>query len=655
MIVGLALSGCGNDDSPSYDGFLTGPDTREACADRDPLRQPFFGDLHVHTKYSFDAASNDVRSGPRDAYRFAKGETIGLPPYDANGNPTRSYRLSRPLDFLGVTDHSEFLAETTICTDPTLPGYDAPECVEFRAGYGTGGQTWVGQYVATEWPTHPSICTDFPNGGCAPQVESVWADVVAAAEENYDRSSDCTFTSFVAYEWSGSINGNSWHRNVIFGTRTVPVQPLSYIDYPRAEQLWDGLHANCLDRGVGCDVIAIPHNGNISSGLLFRPTDLDNLEPYDLATARRRRDLEPLAEIYQHKGASECTPGPIDALGSTDEACDFELIVPNVCRGEPSDPPGCKGICDTAPWGGFLGACVAPSDFARGALRVGLSEYARLGADPLAFGFIGSTDTHGATAGGTEEATWPGHVGIGDDEPAERMRQPTGVLVNTVRSSPGGLAVVWAEENSRPSLFSAMRRRETYATSGTRIILRFFGGFDEPAGLCDSPDLVAQAYAHGVPMGGDLVRPRHATTAPRFVVTALRDTESVPLRYVEIVKGWHDGTTTQERVYPLYEAPNGGSPPTVDPNTCTTSGTGADSICTEWVDPDFDPAQPAFYYVRVRENPTCRWQRYVCRDLGVDCSTTTSTDPLYSCCDPNIPKTVEERAWSSPIWYLPPR
>ena len=223
------------------------------------------------------------------------------------------------------------------------------------------------------------------------------------------------------------------------------------MDYTRPEQLWDGLHANCIDARVGCDVLTIPHNGNISSGLMFTATDYDDGNPYDAATSRRRREMEPLLEIYQHKGASECTPGPISAFGSTDEQCKFELLVPNVCKHDGTDTAGCIDECPENPVGGFIGTCVSGSDFARGALRNGLAEQARTGENPFEYGFIGSTDTHAAVPGAVEEDAWQGHVGTGDDTPQERLLEPGGAtpLVATIRSSPGGLAAVWSEENSR--------------------------------------------------------------------------------------------------------------------------------------------------------------------------------------------------------------
>lgn len=651
----FATLSAGCDEAPALDGsrFMRFPDRREACAARDPYRRPFFGDLHVHTNLSFDAASAQVRNDPDAAYRFAKGETVPLPPYDMSGNATRYVKLERPLDFTAVTDHSEFLAETSICLDPTALGYDSESCLSYRAGM-AGGQGDIGQFVTSlvfSPPQRQPFCTYDSEPYCQQRLRDIWEGVAATAEAHDDRTSNCSFSTFVAYEWSGSIAANNWHRNVIFGTSTVPRIPYSFIEAWTPDRLWDVLHSECLDAGVGCDVLTIPHNSNISSGRMFNPVD-DMRVPYDAKAAARRRALEPLVEIYQHKGSSECTPG-LGPMASTDESCRFELVVPDVCTGGPGDSPNCVPLCTANAGGGFLGACVQPSDFVRGSLRTGLSEWARTGENPFAFGFIGSTDTHNGTPGATSEATWQGHVGVQDADPHTRVRADSSVIVVSRYSSPGGLAVVWSEENSRPSLFAAMRRRETYGTSGTRIVLRFFGGYGLDPNLCASSDLVEQGYAKGVPMGSDLPETQSSGIAPSFVLHALADAGSTgtPLQRIEIVKGWYDGTTTHEKVFVVGGDPNNGA--SVDPQTCVQTGSGASSLCSVWTDPEFDPAQPAFYYARVVENPSCRWHRYVCNQLAVDCASVTPTDPDFTCCDPAFPGDVQERAWSSPIWYYP--
>jgi len=363
-------------------------------------------------------------------------------------------------------------------------------------------------------------------------------------------------------------------------------------------------------------------------------------------------------EIYQHKGASECVSGIDDPLASEDELCDFESVFEVYC--DESDVDGCVQRCEEAGGGGgFVGAgCVAAGDMVRGALKVGLQEMVRSGANPFQMGFIASTDTHNTTAGEVREADWPGHTGTSDDELEEALEPPVGITISLRTSSPGGLAVVWAEENSRPAIFDAMRRRETYGTSGTRIIARFFGGWDYATDLCDEPAAIETADARGVPMGSEIGAPPAAGMAPTFLVSALADAMSVPLQRIQIIKGWVDPLTgeTDEMVYEVAGDPDNGAD--VDTDTCApTAGSdaaGFGSLCNTWTDPDFDPSHPAFYYARVVENPTCRWSQRMCVDLAIDCDTVDPTTNIAAaCCEGAVPAKIQERAWTSPIWYVP--
>lgn len=690
LVMGLTLVvACGDDDLPPEDAggdaaedggvdagrdggptLIERPEERVACAARDPLRRPFFGDLHVHTRYSFDAASYDVRTGPDAAYRFARGEAIDLPPYDAEGRATRQIQLRRPLDFAGVTDHSELLAATSLCTDPTSAGYDSFTCRTYREGDAVAGN--FGDFVssiglATPLPTR--LCRSDPEL-CAGELADVWADTIDAAERHDDRTDACRFSTFIGYEWTGASGGagRNLHRNVIFGSSTVLARPVSFVDAPRAELLWDALESLCLGSGTSCDVLVIPHNSNISLGAMFVPR-FDDGRPYDAAAAERRALLEPLVEIYQHKGASECVGvgGPL--ASDEDELCDFEQFYENLCE-DPEDDgsaTGCTPSCIATDGRGssFLNGCVAPQDYYRGALRQGLAEQARLGANPFQVGAIASTDTHLSLAGGVDEGNetadgWVGHTGSADDEAEERLRPPGDSINVAIRTaSPGGLAVVWAEENSRPALFAGMQRRETYGTSGTRPIVRFFGGWAYDDDLCERSDLVERGYEGGVPMGGALPA-REGSGAPVFLASALRDVLSAPLQRVQIIKGWFDPATgeTHERVYEIAGEPGNGA--SVDLASCEpTLPEGVaplEQLCGRFVDPDFDPSQPAFWYVRVVENPTCRWSHRVCLEAGVDCASVEPGSVFdRSCCRDELPRTIQERAWTSPIWYVPPR
>lgn len=654
----LLLGAAGCDETVSVDagpdaGHDAGPldagpvvivrsDERAPCADQNPLRNPYFGDLHVHTAVSFDANASGVRTRPRDAYRFALGEPLDLPPYDGE-RATRTAQLDRPLDFAAVTDHAEFFGEISICSDPEAPGYESSTCRSYREGdssvpdYGE----LTTQLVMPQRRTR--LCASNP-AHCAERAADVWTEVQEAAEEFQDRSSACTFTTFVGYEWTGTDVGTNLHRNILFRGRSVPRVPTSFVNAPTPEAMWEQLEATCLETGTPCDVISIPHNGNLGGGRMFVPMTEDG-EAYTSAQSERRARLEPVIEMYQHKGASECVMGLPHPLASEDEQCHFERLHPRYCDAS-GGPDGCADLCEGSGIG-FLGTCVDPRDFARGTLRQGIAELARTGANPFEVGFIGSTDTHNSAPGLVDERDWPGHLGGNEDEPTEQLGLPAGALTRGRTASPGGLAGVWAEENSREALFDALRRRETWATSGPRITVRFFGG-PLPAGLCGMVDPVAAADAAGVPMGGVL---NDLSEAPVFLVSALRDAMGAPLERIQIVKGWVDGETTREAVFDIAGPPT--EPGTVDEQTCETAGSGFDTLCESWTDPDFDPAVPAFYYARVLENPTCRWSRWACLDEGVDCASVEPADPLFTCCDPAIEHTVQERAWTSPIFYRP--
>ena len=617
-------------------------EVRAACADFNPLRAPYFGETHVHTALSADAALVGTIAGPREAYQFATGAPLGLPPFGPLGVPAGTAQLSRSLDFTAVTDHAESFGETNICFTPGQIGYDSTECVAVRdqlaaplnplppPGPPFSFIQFLYSYGQTTTPTRFSWCG---TGGanCLARASLVWQEEQDAAEEFYDRSAACSFTTFVAYEWSATPGGFNLHRNVIFRNDAVPPLPVSYMEQQTAQGLWASLKTQCLDSVERCDVLAIPHNPNVSGGLMFQPLNPDGsaLSASDAAT---RQAFEPLVEIIQHKGESECRPG----VGTTDELCGFEAMNRTQLFGV------------TNPSQAF-----APLSFVRNGLKQGLLEEARTGVNPFRYGFVGSTDSHNGTPGAVEEDTWRGHNGLRDRNPTFMLTRyaPSGVETN-----PGGLAVLWAEENSRDALFAAMQRREAYATSGTRPIVRFFGG-RLPANLCDDAAFAERGYQSGVPMGGELgpVLRRHS---PRFAVLAQRDPGTpgqpgMPLQRVQIVKGWIDASgAAQEQVFEVAGDPDNGA--SVDPATCTPSGTGADTLCSVWEDPAFDRNQRAFYYARVLENPVCRWSTRVCNQLGIDCTNPGAVPAeLSACCDPLYPKSIQERAWTSPIWYRP--
>lgn len=613
---------------------------REPCRDYEPLRRPFFGDSHVHTAYSHDASTQDTRNTPRDAYRFARGEALGIQPYDEKGEPARRVKLDRPLDWAAISDHSEMFGEVRICDDPKHPEYDSDLCWNkrnapfalfgFMAKLNTTGQ-------------RNKMCG--PKGEvCDAAARAVWRDIQAAAEGAYDRSPACRFTSFIGYEWTSNIASNL-HRNVIFRNHVVPESVLSSVDTVSPFSLFVGLDRECTKGRPGCEAIVIPHNSNISmDGVMFQTARLTSVAgvggEVDREEAELRNRFERLIEIMQHKGDSECLLG----AETTDEACGFEKLPYDAMTGalrRPAGPP-------------------KRSAMVREGLKKGLLLEQRLGINPLKFGILASTDTHMGTPGNVAERDFVGHGG------ASRVMSP-GVpqgLPDNVEFNPGGLAVVWAEENSRDSIFEALGRREVYGTSGTRPEVRFFGGWNYPEDLCASKELVARGYAAGVPMGADLP-PRaaadgsaagSAARSPVFVVSALQDpgtarTPGTPLQRIQIIKGWTEKGVAHERVVDVAGGANGAS---VDVDTCTPRGKGAASLCAVWRDPDFDVKENAFYYARVLENPTCRWHQRLCSAAKVDCTKPDSIGKGYeACCDKTIPPTVQERAWTSPIWYEP--
>lgn len=621
--------------------------TANNCTNFNPYGNAYFGDLHVHTTFSVDAFTQGVDTTPEQAYLFAMGEEIGLHPFDINGEPTRFVQLERPLDFAMVADHAEFFGEYNICNDPGNPLYSDPTCVELRERDDAAFFNWNAllgrtQDSVTRFPLcgpDGSICTD--------ASATTWQRMVDAAEQFYDRSSECTFTTFVGYEWTGAPSGQNeegvieirnLHRNVVFLNSIVPETPSTYLDTPYPEDLWTALQNDCLDMDAGsnqCRVLTIPHNSNLSQGLMFETVN-PNGQPYGLGTALKRAKFEPLVEVMQHKGQSECLPS------ASDELCDFEVV----------------------PWGHLAGNFLTPTvpkpeGTVRDALKQGLALKPQLGGvNVFQYGFVGSTDTHLGTPGlVAETADYPGHGGAAEGTGGVPLGDG---LTDTPEFNPGGLAVVWAQQNSRRALFDAMRRKEVYATSGPRHIVRFWGGWDLDVDICSRPDRTEYAYNNAVPMGSTLGIPATRPSEPQFMVSALKDpgtpgNSGNELQRIQIVKGWTDAWGQKhEAVFEVAGNPDNGAG--VDTGTCTTTGTGYAELCQLWEDPQFDPDQEAFYYARVVENPSCRWTQRQClaADPPIDCLDPNSVPESYApCCDEDIPKTVQERSWTSPIWFNP--
>jgi hypothetical protein len=621
-------------------------EVRAPCAGFNVTRNAYFGDTHVHTTYSLDAVVFNTLNTPRDAYRFANGEAIGLAPYDGMGNPARTIQLGRPLDFTAVTDHAEGFGIQSVCFLPGLPGYDSSICQLLRTAWSSGDPALAqlvngiafGPIIGSNPAPPVSVCGAGPAyADCASRHSLFWQDLQAAAEEFYDRSSACAFTSFVAYEWTGTPALANLHRNVIFRNAAVPALPVTYLEQQTPQGLWATLETQCQDSLASCDWLAIPHNSNVSIGRMFLPENADGSQ-LTAADAAARAAMEPLVEIYQVKGSSECRLG----VDSADEVCGFELLKTTTLGGPrnlalEACPPSEPANTD----------CFPRLNFVRNALKEGLLEEQRTGVNPFRLGFVASTDTHNGSPGNVREDQFTGNRGVGDATPERQLS-----LNGTVDNGSAGLAVVYAEENSRDALFAAMRRRETYGTSGPRHQLRFFAGKYSKK-ICEDPDLVATAYRDGVPMGAETGRRN-----PTFAVLAMKDpgdpgNPGTPLQCVQIVKGWIDKSgEAMEKVFDIAGDANNGA--AVDLDTCTPTGPGFDTLCAAWKDPQFDRSQRAFYYARVLENPTCRWSKRVCNANSIDCSMPESVPTEFAaCCDASVPQTLQERSWASPIWYRP--
>lgn len=623
-----------------YQPELIYSEQRNRCRDRNPLKNAYFGDLHVHTALSGDAFAEGTRVFPDGAYKFARGEAVLLPDPGGTLSDQRA-QLRRSLDFAAVTDHSEALGESYVCRhEGEYPGFDSKACRTYRKGEDPGIRVFGVPRAGTRPKRVRSVCG--PGGrDCEAAARKVWADVIAAAETAYDRSADCAFTSFVGYEYTRSPSGMHMHRNTIFKNASVPDYPGNYIDYPSLPSLLGKLESECRAGIDACDVISIPHNSNLSSGNGFNARSLDGFTAEAQQAHRKQRlSFDRLMEITQHKGASECVNGVSDILGGEDEYCDVEAIRKIGDRERGFDVtswiPRLFGVtlrectdADIDPKDNlYKGPCIASHDFARGAWLSGLNEARETGVNPFQMGVIGSTDTHIATPGNTHEHSWPGHI-VHENTLEGRLGEAGLGRHNRLRSNPGGLAGVWAVENSRDALFQSMKRREAFATSGTRIAPRFFAGAFEDD-LCTSPEWLATAYAEGVPMGARLPA---GVAGLRFLAQATRDPDAggMALKELQIIKGWIDD--------------KGQKHASVTPVASAAGREGAGELCAVYADPDYDPLQHAYYYLRVVEAPTARWSTAQC--------VANDVPGRPGGCANEEPEEISEFAWTSPIWITP--
>ena len=581
---------------------------------REHVSNLYWGDLHLHTKLSADAYTMETRLTSDEAYQFARGGTVTAD----NGMPVR---LRRPLDFLAVTDHSEYLGvfAQLAADDPTLKGWKMGE--EWQTLLREGRTTELAKAFANAIQTD---AVEYQTPG--PVRSGLWASAAAVADKYNEPG---LFTAFVGYEWTSMISGDNLHRVVIYkdGAEVASKRvPFSAQDSTDPEDLWSALSA--YEESTGGEVLAIAHNGNVSNGRMFSPTRL-NGKPLDANYAAKRARWEPVYETTQIKGDGETHP----YLSADDEFADYETWDEgNISLTQAKTPD------------------MLQYEYSRSALKEGLRHEANLGVNPFKFGLIGSTDSHTGMSTTNEDNFFGkfAHDEPSADRTEKRMANQLQKIWKLVSS---GLVAVWSEENTRESLFQAIKRREVYATTGTRIQLRFFGGWQFDAADVLRADFATLGYQKGVPMGGDLTRGAN-THAPTFMVAASRDPDGANLDRVQIVKGWLDAQgNTQEKVFDVawsagrtIDAKTGklasvGS--TVDvANTTYSNSIGAAELATVWTDPEFNASQNAFYYARVLQIPTPRWTAYDAKYFGATI-------------DPRAAMVTQDRAYSSPIWYTP--
>jgi len=571
-----------------------------------PLKEAYFGDLHLHTALSIDAFITGTRTMPDDAYHYAKG----MPIDHISGH---KIQLKTPLDFLAVTDHSELIGAAVAMNDPNNPLSKLPIAAQITStDFAVSQQAFrdiVAAVAAGKGATliDPTLTRE--------AVASGWQRLIDAAQRNYEPGK---FTTFVAYEWTSMPNLANLHRNVIFRGANVPGAPFTSLQSVKPEDLWAFLDNW---RNGGDDVIAIPHNSNASKGLMFALENSDG-QPIDAAYATERMRNEPLVEVTQYKGTSETHP----ALSPNDEFADFELWNTTVGAAIPVEP--------------------VPGSYVRAAYGRGLAIEDKVGVNPYKFGLVGATDSHDASSA-TEENNFSGGHGNADATPQIRLHGQASTLVSSsLRFSAAGLTGVWAESNTREAIFAALRRKETFATTGPHIRARFFASASYPADLYKRSDAVARAYAGGVPMGGDLkLAPG---VQPTFFTEAMRDPNSGALARIQIVKVWAADGREHEAIFDVACSNGGRADPTthrcrdngatVDLATCTPSADkGAAQLAAVWRDTTYTTGQRAAYYVRVLENPTCRWSTWDALRLG---------EPPPQ----GVAATIRERAFTSPIW-----
>ncbi|WP_051279675.1 DUF3604 domain-containing protein [Hellea balneolensis] len=623
----VLLASCGDKPAPKeVKEVVAAIKIDPATIERTPTKNAYFGDLHVHTKNSFDAFITGTRTTADDAYRFAKGATID------NGAGKDITISGPPLDFYGVTDHGEYMGVVAAMRDKDNPISKSETAKSIFGIFGGGRDARmqafmkVGTTIVTGEPLEDIYDREF--------IDSAWAENVAAAEKHNEPG---IFTTFAAYEYTnmniiGDIDDNfgatNLHRNVVFRDK-APTRLFTTLDSTNPENLWEWMNEQ---RANGIDVLAIPHNSNASNGQMFAMTTTDG-SPLTKAYAENRMLNEPIVEMTQVKGTSETHP----LLSPEDEFADHELYEILVGMPVPAEK--------------------VPGSFVRQALSRGIGLEGELGANPYAFGFIGSTDAHVSSSSLSEENFF-GKFPHDTELSNRRSIPPKGAktwedaqaeegdldIISTAQYGASGLAGVWAKANTRDEIFDAMAAKETFATSGPRLKTRFFAGAYSDD-ILSSSDMLEQAYANGSPMGGNI---EGGEASPDFIAWAIKDPEGYPLQRIQVVKVWSEGGKNMERIYDVACA--GGAAPDpvtrrcpdngarVDLETCKTNDeTGSGELKALWSDPDYQAGQSTAYYLRVLENPKCRWSTWDAMRNG--------TPP-----NPDMHATLQDRAWSSAIW-----
>lgn len=581
-------------------------------ADYNPLKNAYFGQTHLHTGWSFDEAFYNVRVGPENAYKHARGEKVKHPyGYDV--------QLKLPLDFMVVSEHAEYMGVLIQMYDPNNPLSKHPlakqlvESGNDEAKSTKGFYTLVSQTIQPDGTTKPDSTLNTSS-----LKKSVWDAYIKITNDFYEPGK---FTTLAGYEWSSQPNMSNLHRNVIFRSTDNLPTPFSYFDSQIPEDLWEWMD---FQRNNGTELLAIPHNGNLSNGIMFALEDsYGNPISKDYAETRMRN--EKLTEIIQTKGQSETHP----LMSPNDEFSGFEIWT------KPVAGPGTVKVVET--------------NYVRNAFRNGMLMKKKLGVNPFKYGVVGGGDIHTSIVS-HEEYEHSGEHNLKSSTPEARLLNIVPNEPSKIEQGTAGLSCVWAEENTRESIYDAMERKETWATSGPRITIRVFGGYDFGNTQPSDSNWAEIGYKNGAPMGSDI--PKNSDGKPvKLMIWALKGPNSGNLDRVQVVKGWIDSEgNSQEKIYNVAwggdrkldangKLPNVGN--TVDiPNASYTNTIGSPELKTVWTDPDFDASQQAFYYLRVLEIPTPRWSTYDAKVLGIE-------PPK------DFPATIQERAWSSPIWYTP--